>query len=176
MGTHPIFESDFDCLTEMNRLLTAVKPASIKPAAARSMSLTCPSYVDKAKGPTVRHNWRSKNRRRHVSKGKFGKIEGVRMRNHPCACGKTFHAKEVLCPVCYNVARTETNKLLEERRIRMENYIEFKTAQCKERGMRPIDIEEGVSRIRDDFVANGIFYDPKNMSRSTGVSVARDET
>merc|ERR1712130_386868 len=159
MGTHPIFESDFDCLTEMNRLLTAVKPASIKPAAARSMSLTCTSYVDKAKGPTVRQNWRVKS----------GFQKEVRMRNHPCACGKTFHAKEVLCPVCYNVARTETNKLLEERRIRMENYIEFKTAQCKERGMRPIDIEEEVSRIRDDFVANGIFYDPKNMSRSTGV-------
>merc|ERR1712212_576696 len=28
MGTHPIFESDFDCLTEMNRLATPVRRLS----------------------------------------------------------------------------------------------------------------------------------------------------
>jgi len=40
MGTHPIFESDFDCLTEMLRLARRVPPVRVKSTLARAGLLT----------------------------------------------------------------------------------------------------------------------------------------
>ena len=46
----------------------------------------------------------------------------IRMRNHPCACGKTYHPREVLCPVCYDVVRAGTNQIVEDRKGKNLNH------------------------------------------------------
>merc|ERR1711970_696324 len=37
MGTHPIFESDFDCLTDQNMSLPGQQPGAVQPAAAQQL-------------------------------------------------------------------------------------------------------------------------------------------
>jgi len=53
MGTHPIFESDFDCLTGMNRLLILTRSVSIK-TRQDSCRTVRPKNVDKEMLPKAK--------------------------------------------------------------------------------------------------------------------------
>ena len=95
----------------------------------------------------------------------------------------------VACPVCYNVVRTKTNALVEAKRgykfdlqklfftyfpyskiiflERLEHYMGVKLLEFKTRGLKPLEIEVELQNIRDDFIANGIHYDPiRNENQS----------
>ena len=46
---------------------------------------------------------------------------------------------------------------------RMDSYVFDQTNLMKDRGLKPIDIEEETGRIRQAFIANGLFYDPRKV-------------
>ena len=43
---------------------------------------------------------------------------------------------------------------------RLEHYMGIKLLEFKTRGLKPLEIEVELQNIRDDFIANGIHYDP----------------
>ena len=43
---------------------------------------------------------------------------------------------------------------------RLEHYMGIKLLEFKMRGLKPLEIEVELQNIRDDFIANGIHYDP----------------
>ena len=43
---------------------------------------------------------------------------------------------------------------------RLEHYLGIKLLEFKTRGLKPLEIEVELQNIRDDFIANGIHYDP----------------
>merc|ERR1712080_800485 len=66
MGTHPIFESDFDCLTEM----AAHKPIRVKLILAKKQKQNrpVPNWVRYRTGNKIKYN----NKRRHWRRTKIG--------------------------------------------------------------------------------------------------------
>jgi len=75
------------------------------------------------------------------------------------------HLAGQLDPVAYNIVRTETQRMMDERTERIENYLESEEARMRGEGVRPIEIENEKLKIINDFKANDFFYNPSQISK-----------
>ncbi|CAG5106694.1 Oidioi.mRNA.OKI2018_I69.chr1.g2959.t1.cds [Oikopleura dioica] len=116
-------------------------------------------------GPTMRHNWRQRNDRRTMLKSKMKHIVKNNLKVVYSPETGASHLAGQLDPVAYNIVRTETQRMMDERTERIENYLEKEVARMKKEGVRPIEIENEKLKIINDFKGNDFYYMPSQMSK-----------
>merc|ERR1711953_81169 len=156
MGTHPIFESDFDCLTDMNRIILSRPSVLVQ-------SIRLKGDNQHSTGPTMRHNWRQRNDRRTMLKSKMKHIVKNNLKVVYSPETGASHLAGQLDPVAYNIVRTETQRMMDQRTERIESYSESEVARMRSEGVRPIEIENAKLKIINEFRGNDFFYMPSSQ-------------